>query len=232
MAAIVYLIPIPLADEGYSALPAYLKDKIEECNVFFAENIRTARRAFRKINSSFDIDSREWHETGTAEEEKITAFINCIKEKKIIGIVSESGCPGIADPGQILIAHAHQARALVKPLSGPSSVFLALMASGMNGQQFAFNGYLPIAVPERVKRIKELEKKVQQENYTQIFIETPYRNMQLFNALISNCHPHIKLCIAFNLTAEDEWVRTKTIADWKKENPELPKSPAIFLIGN
>ncbi|MFN5422016.1 MAG: SAM-dependent methyltransferase [bacterium] len=232
MAATVYLIPIALADEGYAALPAYLKEKIEECNVFFAENIRTARRAFRKINNKFDIDSREWHETGSAEDEKITTFINCIKQEKIIGIVSESGCPGIADPGQILVAHAHQAGAMVKPLSGPSSVFLALMASGMNGQQFSFNGYLPINSTERTQKIKELEKKVLQENYTQIFIETPYRNTQLFSALISTCQPHIKLCIAFNLTSEEEWVRTRSIAEWKKENADLPKSPAIFLIGN
>ena len=232
MAATVYLIPIALAEEGYSALPIYIKEKIEGCTVFFAENIRTARRAFRKINSTFDIDSREWHETGSAEEEKISIFIKCIKEQKIIGIVSESGCPGIADPGQILIAHAHKENVLVRPLSGPSSIFLALMASGMNGQHFSFNGYLPIDSTQRTQKIKELEKKVQQDNYTQIFIETPYRNMQLFSALVSTCQPHLKLCIAFNLTAEDEWVRTRTIADWKKENPNLPKSPAIFLIGN
>lgn len=232
MAAIVYLIPIALAEEGYDTLPAYLKEKINECNVFFAENIRTARRAFRKINNTFDIDSREWHETGSAEQEKIDTFVNCIREGKIIGIVSESGCPGIADPGQRLVAAAHQQNILVKPLSGPSSVFLALMASGMNGQQFSFNGYLPIDSSERIKKIKELEKKVQQENYTQIFIETPYRNTQLFNSLVSTCQPHLKLCIAYNLTAEDEWVRTRSIAEWKKENPSLPKSPAIFLIGN
>ena len=231
MAAIVYLIPIALAEEGYDTLPAYLKEKIDECNVFFAENIRTARRAFRKINKSFDIDSREWHETGSAEQEKIDVFVKCIREEKIIGIVSESGCPGIADPGQRLVAEAHRQNVLIKPLSGPSSVFLALMASGLNGQQFSFNGYLPIASSNRIKRIKELEKKVQQENYTQIFIETPYRNGQLFNTLISTCQTHLKLCIAFNLTAEDEWVRTRSIAEWKKENPELPKSPAIFLIG-
>ncbi len=232
MAGTVYLIPIALADEGYAALPAYLRDKIEACHVFFAENIRTARRAFRKIDSKFDIDSREWHETGSAEEEKITIFINCIRQNKIIGIVSESGCPGIADPGQILVAHAHLEKALVKPLSGPSSVFLALMASGLNGQQFSFNGYLPIAAPERTQKIKELEKKVQQDNCTQIFIETPYRNAQLFNALISSCQPDTKLCIAYHLTAADEWVHTRSIAEWKKEQPELPKSPAIFLIGN
>jgi 16S rRNA (cytidine1402-2'-O)-methyltransferase len=152
--------------------------------------------------------------------------------KRTIGIVSESGCPGIADPGQLLVANAHRMNAVVRPLSGPSSIFLALMASGMNGQQFTFNGYLPIATPERTQKIKELEKKVQQDNYTQIFIETPYRNNPLLHALISTCQPHVKLCIAFNLTAKDEWVVTKSIADWKKDIPELPKSPAIFLIGN
>ena len=232
MAAIVYLIPIALAEEGYDTLPAYLKQKIDECNVFFAENIRTARRAFRKINNSFDIDSREWHETGSAEQEKVDVFVKCIREKKTIGIVSESGCPGIADPGQQLVAEAHRQNVLVKPLSGPSSVFLALMASGLNGQQFSFNGYLPIDSSDRIKKIKELEKKVQQENYTQIFIETPYRNTQLLSSLISTCQPNLKLCIAFNLTAQDEWVHTRSISEWKKENPVLPKSPAIFLIGN
>ena len=232
MAGIVYLIPIALAEDGYHVLPTYLTGKIQQCSVFFAENIRTARRAFRKMDSKFDIDSREWHETGSAEEEKIALFINCLQENKTIGIVSESGCPGIADPGQVLIAHAHRANAIVKPLSGPSSIFLALMASGMNGQQFSFNGYLPIATSERTQKIKELERKVLHDNYTQLFIETPYRNNQLLNALISTCQPNIKLCIAFNLTAEDEWVKTKSMAEWKKEIIELPKSPAIFLIGN
>ena len=232
MAGIVYLIPIALAEEGYEVLPLYLKDKIQECTVFFAENLRTARRAFRKMDSNFDIDSREWHETGSAEKEKIARFVNCLQENKTIGIVSESGCPGIADPGQLLVANAHRMNAVVRPLSGPSSIFLALMASGMNGQQFTFNGYLPIATPERTQKIKDLERKVQQDNYTQIFIETPYRNNPLLHALISTCQPHVKLCIAFNLTAKDEWVVTKSIGDWKKDIPELPKSPAIFLIGN
>lgn len=232
MSGKVILIPIALAEDGYDALPASIATTINACQVFFAENTRTARRAFKKIDKSFDIDARIWHETGQAEEEKIEAFKAHLKENKTIGIVSESGCPGIADPGQKLVAVAHEMKAQVKPFSGPSSILLALMASGMNGQHFTFNGYLPIQTGDREKMIKTLEKKAVNENCTQLFIETPYRNNQMLQSLQQVLQDNTKLCIAYHLTSADEWVMTKKIGEWKKNNISLPKEPAIFIIGN
>jgi 16S rRNA (cytidine1402-2'-O)-methyltransferase len=232
MPAEVYLIPIAIAENGFHTLPAYIADIINRCEVFFAEELRTARRAFRKIDPSFDIDNRTWHEIKQAETNYASIFREAIAGDKIIGIVSESGCPGIADPGQLLVALAHEAGIPVKPVSGPSSIILAMMASGLNGQHFTFNGYLPITSHERMKKIKELEKKVLTENCSQLFIETPYRNQQLFDSLLQALQPAIKLCVAFNLTATDEWVQTQTVSAWKKKPASLPKAPAIFIIGN
>lgn len=232
MKGTVLLIPIALAEDGYDAVPASVSAAINSCEVFFAENTRTARRAFKKIDKSFDIDARTWHETGQAEATQVEAFKTCLKENKTIGIVSESGCPGIADPGQYLVAVAHEMGARVKPLSGPSSILLALMASGMNGQHFTFNGYLPINPSEREKKIKALEKKALNENCTQLFIETPYRNNQLLQSFLNVLNDNTKLCVAFHLTAVDEWVITKTVGIWKKTETGLPKEPAMFLIGN
>lgn len=227
----VLLIPIALAEEGYDALPAAVSAAINACEVFFVENTRTARRAFKKIDTSFNIDARTWYETGQAEGEQIEAFKAELKENKTIGIVSESGCPGIADPGQRLVAVAHEMGAVVKPISGPSSILLSLMASGMNGQYFTFNGYLPINPAEREKKIKTLEKKALNENCTQLFIETPYRNNQMLQSLLQGLNDNTKLCVAYHLTSAEEWVMTKTIFDWKKTNVELPKEPAMFIIG-
>jgi 16S rRNA (cytidine1402-2'-O)-methyltransferase len=231
MPATVYLIPIALSDDGYHAIPAFTAEVINTCTVFFAENTRTARRAFRKIDRQFDIDARLWHETGKAEEDCVAAFKACINSGETIGIVSESGCPGIADPGQKLVKLAQQAQIKVVPLSGPSSVFLALMASGMNGQQFSFHGYLPIGVAEREKKLKELDKKTRTENQTQLFIETPYRNNNLLDSILKCCQESTLLCIASNITAPNEWIVTKPVADWKKNLPVLEKVPAIFLLG-
>jgi 16S rRNA (cytidine1402-2'-O)-methyltransferase len=153
-----------------------------------------------------------------------------IKEQKNIAIISEAGCPGIADPGQLLIAAAQELNCTVKPLVGPSSILLALMASGMNGQQFEFVGYLPIDNGERIKKIKELEAASAKQNSTKIFIETPYRNNQLMEALIKNCMPVTRLCVAVNITAAEESIKTSSIAQWKIKKPELHKLPAIFLL--
>ena len=232
MIGTVYLIPIAIAEDGYEAVPFYISEKINLCTVFFAENIRTARRAFKKIDKEFHIDSKEWFEISTKEEDSIELFKKYLQQGKTIGIVSESGCPGIADPGQRLIECAQKIGADVKPLSGPSSILLALMASGMNGQSFAFNGYLPIDTNEKEKKIKEFEKKVTVDNCTQIFIETPYRNNALLASLLKICHPATRLCIAFNITSSSEWIKTKTIAEWNKNTPELPKEPSIFILGS
>lgn len=232
MPSTVFLIPIPIAEEGYHALPSNIISIIHCCEVFFAEDLRTARRTFRKMDKQFDIDGKEWYETGIEEEKTAEAFKKAVTDGKQIGIVSESGCPGIADPGQKLVAIAHSLHVIVKPLTGPSSLLLALMGSGMNGQHFAFNGYLPIDSREREKKIRELEKKSLQEGSTQLFIETPYRNQALFEALIKTLAPQTRLCIAYHLSAENEWIKTMSVSDWKKQNLLLPKDPAVFLIGN
>lgn len=231
MPSTIYLIPTPIADDGFHALPNSLIASLKACEVFFAEDIRTARRTFRKIDREFDIDGREWHETGIEEEKTANAFKEAIAAGKQIGIVSESGCPGIADPGQQLVAMAHAAGVTVRSLTGPSSLLLALMGSGMNGQHFTFNGYLPIEAREREKKIRELEKKAIQEGYTQLFIETPYRNQALYEALIRTLGTSTRLCIAYHLSSATEWIKTLPVSDWKKENLILPKDPAVFLIG-
>lgn len=228
----IYLIPIALAEDGYGSIPSTVKNAMHGCDIFFAENLRTARRAFRKMDRTFDIDAKTWHETGNEEEKQMIFFREALEQGKTIGIVSESGCPGIADPGQKLIAVAHQEKAKVIPLSGPSSILLALMASGMNGQHFTFNGYLPIEGREREKKIKELERKALHENCTQIFIETPYRNNQLLQAILNTCQPTTKLCIAVDLTSAHEWVITQSMNAWKKSGTVISKVPAIFIIGN
>ena len=166
----------------------------------------------------------------TNDEPNIDPFKQKIKEGRTIGIISEAGCPGIADPGQQLVGIAQELNIDVKPLVGPNSILLALMASGMNGQQFKFNGYLPIKNPERNNTIKELENESAKKNCTQIFIETPYRNNQLLEALLSNCQPSTKICIAVDLTSDKEFIKTKMVADWKKNKPDIHKRPAIFLL--
>jgi len=198
--------------------------------VIFAENERTTRRFLKSICKEIVIDNFEWFAIHKAEEEQLLQFKQKIKEQKNIAIISEAGCPGIADPGQVLIAAAQDLQCTVKPLVGPSSILLALMASGMNGQQFEFVGYLPIDTLERSKRIKELEASSLKNNSTKIFIETPYRNNQLVESLVKNCSPQTRLCIAVNITAVNESIQTFSIDTWKKKKPELHKQPAIFLI--
>ena len=227
----VHLIPIALAEEGFNHLPVLIKERINVCEIFFAENIRTARRAFKKIDKEFDIDARTWFEIGNKEEVHLKEFKDYLQNGKTIGIVSESGCPGIADPGQQLIAAAQKEGFKVHPVTGPNSILLALMGSGLNGQHFEFLGYLPITPGERDKKIKELERKSKAESCTMIFIETPYRNNQMFQSLVNGLQQETKLCIAYHLTSTEEWIKTKTIAEWKKQVVELPKQPAIFLIG-
>jgi len=228
----VHLIPIPLSEDGFDHLPVLVKDRIHLCEVFFAENIRTARRAFKKIDKSFDIDARVWFEIGNEEDSFSKDFKQYLQDGKTIGIVSESGCPGIADPGQRLIAIAQEEGFSVNPITGPNSILLSLMASGLNGQCFQFVGYLPIASNERDKKIKELERKSKSDNCTMVFIETPYRNNQLFHSLMNTLQQDTKLCIAYHITSAEEWIKTQTIAKWKKQVVEIPKQPAIFLIGN
>jgi 16S rRNA (cytidine1402-2'-O)-methyltransferase len=228
--ATVYLIPCFLDEEGLDAIPAYILNAVKETEVFFVENERSTRRFLKKIWKDMDIDRYPWFTIHKAEEEIKQEFLQQIKQGKRIAILSEAGCPGIADPGQILVAAAQDAGARVKPLVGPSSILLALMASGMNGQHFQFHGYLPIDGGERSRRIKELELLSRKEGSTQIFIETPYRNLSLLESLLKNCLGGTRLCIAVNLTGKGEFVQTKTMDAWRKDMPDINKQPAIFLL--
>jgi 16S rRNA (cytidine1402-2'-O)-methyltransferase len=176
------------------------------------------------------IDDYTWFTIHKAEEEVQQTFIQLLKEGKNIGIISEAGCPGIADPGQMLVNAAQKAGAVIKPLVGPSSILLALMASGMNGQRFQFTGYLPIDNNERKIALKELEIESAKKNCTQIFIETPYRNNQLIKQITETCRAQTQLCVAVDITAPSETIVTKTIAQWKKQLPEIHKRLAIFLL--
>ncbi|MFY7839281.1 MAG: SAM-dependent methyltransferase [Lacibacter sp.] len=228
--ATVFLIPAPLEEESLQAIPAYVLNAIKQCTVLFAENERTARRYLKKLDKVIVIDDYEWYSIHKAEQQVKQAFIQQLKAGKTIGIISEAGCPGIADPGQVLIEAAHQHGAILKPLVGPSSILLALMGSGMNGQQFAFVGYLPIDEQQRKKKLQQLEEYSAKQQSTQVFIETPYRNNQLLETILKTCKPSTRICVAANLTAPNESIVTKTVADWKKERPELHKQPVIFCL--
>jgi 16S rRNA (cytidine1402-2'-O)-methyltransferase len=228
--ATVYLIPTFLDEEGMDALPAYLLEAIKAAEVFFVENERSARRFLKKLWKEIDIDRYSWYIIHKSEDAAKEEFLWHIKQGKQIAILSEAGCPGIADPGQILVAAAQDAGAIVKPLVGPSSILLALMASGMNGQQFRFHGYLPIDTTERSRRLKELESDSRKEGSSQIFIETPYRNLSLIESVLKICNNSTRLCIAVNLTGKSESVQTKTIASWRSAIPEINKQPAIFIL--
>jgi 16S rRNA (cytidine1402-2'-O)-methyltransferase len=178
------------------------------------------------------IDDYTWHSIGKAEDHVTAAFAQALKQEKTIGIISEAGCPGVADPGQLLVAKAQAMGATVKPLVGPSSILLALMASGLNGQQFCFNGYLPIDAAERKKKLLQLDEQVHKNAGTQLFIETPYRNEPLLKDILQTCRPDTRLCLAVDISAPTEWIVTKTIREWKQAAmPALHKRPAIFLIG-
>jgi 16S rRNA (cytidine1402-2'-O)-methyltransferase len=230
MSSNVYLIPCVLDESATQTIPLYIIDAVKDCQVIFAENERSARRFLKSIDKQIVIDGFEWFTIHKAEEEQKAIFIQKIKEEKNIAIISEAGCPGVADPGQILIEAAQQLNAVVKPLVGPSSILLALMASGMNGQQFQFIGYLPIDQQERINAIKEIESESKRKNCTQIFIETPYRNNQLLETLFKTCKPSIRICIAAELTSPNEFIKTKTVSDWKKEKIDFHKKPVIFLL--
>ncbi len=228
--ATVYLIPCFLDEEGMDALPAYLLTAVREAEVFFVENERSARRFLKKLWKEIDINRYQWFTIHKAEDTVIREFRQLLKAGKKIAILSEAGCPGIADPGQLLVAAAQEAGALVKPMVGPNSILLALMASGMNGQHFQFHGYLPVEAGERSRRIKELELLSRKEGSAQIFIETPYRNHSLLESLIKTCSGATRLCIAVNLTGTKESIKTKSIEIWSNSIPEINKQPAIFIL--
>ena len=226
----IYLVPSFLSENSVETIPGYVISSVKNCQVIFAENERTARRFLKAMDKEIVIDNFEWYAIHKAEKEQITVFIQKIKEGKNIAIISEAGCPGVADPGQILVFEAQKLNVEIKPLVGPSSILLALMASGFNGQHFCFLGYLPIDNLEKNKKIKQIEEESAKKKCTQIFIETPYRNNKMLETILLNCNPSTQLCIAAELTSENEFIKTKTVADWKKETIDLHKKPVIFLL--
>lgn len=227
----VLLLPMLLHEEGWEAIPRDVDQWIKSCDVFFVENEKTTRRYFKKIWKEMVIDNYQWFTIHQVEEAQINNFIQILKSGKTIGIVSEAGCAGIADPGQLLVSAAQQLGATVKPYVGPSSILLSLMASGFNGQGFTFNGYLPIDATERKKKIQQLEQIVTSNGIAQLFIETPYRNNQLLEAILQACHPNTQLCIGVDITGPTEAIKTATIQYWKNNKPELHKKLAIFILG-
>ncbi len=227
----VYLIPCYLDEENTDVIPSYILNAVQQCQVFFVENERTARRYLKKLWKDMIIDNYDWYAIHKAENEVKDLFRQQLQRGKTIGIISEAGCPGVADPGQVLVATAQQMGAVVKPLVGPSSILLGLMASGLNGQNFHFHGYLPIDAAHRNRLLKDLEQESIRSGTTQIFIETPYRNNALLDAIIQHCRPETRLCIAVDITGISEQIRTRTVRDWQKNKPELHKRPAVFLIG-
>jgi len=228
--ASVYLIPTVIDENSYESLPAYILDAVKKCEVFFVENERTARRYLKKLWPEMVIDDYQWYAIHKAEDSVRQDLLRFINQHATIGIISEAGCPGVADPGQILVETAQQACAVVKPLVGPSSLLLALMASGMNGQLFRFNGYLPIDDMQQAKTLKALEAESAKTGCTQLFIETPYRNNRLLDAILKHCAANTKLCLGVNITAPQESIVTKTLSGWKKAKPDLHKKPVVFLL--
>ena len=230
----LYLIPVTLGETEISqVLPAYNHDISVGIKHFIVENIRSARRFLTKVEKSIDIATLTFYELNRHTDRKfIGEYLEPLKRKEPVGIISEAGCPAIADPGADVVAIAQQRGYKVVPLVGPSSIIMSVMGSGFNGQSFAFNGYLPVEVPQRIKALKKLEQKVQNENQTQLFIETPYRNVKMIETILNALNPKTKLCIAAGITCAEEYIKTRTVAEWKKEKiPELGKIPAIFVIG-
>jgi Predicted methyltransferases len=228
--SIVYLVPSLLDETAIHTIPHYIIDTIKQCQVIFAENERSTRRYLKKIFPQIIIDNYDWFTIHNIENEQVNIFKQKIEEGKNIAIISEAGCPGVADPGQILVKAAYELDAIVRPLVGPSAILLALMASGMNGQQFQFVGYLPIEITERIAKIKELEEESVRKKCTQVFIETPYRNNQLMETILKICRPSTLFCIASELTSKNEFIKTRSIEAWKSHKTDLHKKPAIFLL--
>lgn len=232
MSPALYLIPVTLGDTPLDrVLPAYNKEVVLQIKHFIVEEVRTARRFLKKVESSVDIDSLTFYPLNKhTQASDIAGYLKPLMAGEPMGVISEAGCPAVADPGADVVAIAQRRGLQVVPLVGPSSILLSVMASGFNGQSFAFHGYLPIEQAERTKRIKMLEQRSYAENQTQLFIETPYRNRRLLEELVQTCRPQTRLCIACNVTCDDEYICTKSIKEWKGHLPDLEKRPCIFLI--
>lgn len=228
----LFLIPNTLGPGDFNAsIPSSVQKVISELTEFIVEDIRSARRYLKTTGYSHSFDDVIFHELNKhTRQEEIPDYLNSLLQGKNVGLISEAGVPCVADPGAQVVNIAHQFTIKVVPLVGPSSILLALMASGMNGQNFAFNGYLPIEKNDRRKKIKELEILSANKNQTQIFIETPYRNKQLFDDILRVCNPNTSLCVATDITLESETIRTLKIAEWQGITPDIQKKNTVFLI--
>lgn len=239
MECALYLIPVPLGACDFDAvLPPYNRSVVVQLRHFIVENARSARRFLRKLDKTIDLDALTFTELSEHTDPRsplLSTLLAPLSRGESMGVLSEAGCPAVADPGALAVALAQERGFRVVPLVGPSSLLLAVMASGFNGQNFAFNGYLPVKAAERATRLRALENRAYQESQTQLFIETPYRNAALIDALFRTLRPQTRLCIAAGLTTANEYVQTKTIAQWRraaaeKTLPDLGRVPAMFLI--
>ena len=228
----LFLIPVTLGETDHrKVLPDYNREVISRIRYFIVENIRTARRFLKKNNPAIVIDEIQFYELNEhTSSDRISEYLTPLAKGESVGLISEAGCPAVADPGADIVAIAQQKHYRVIPLVGPSSLLMALMASGFNGQRFAFHGYLPVEAVRRAERIRALEARMYAENETQIFMETPYRNNKLLNELIRICRPSTRLCIASNISCDDELIKTHPVKEWFEKKPDLNKKPAIFLI--
>ena len=228
----LFLVPVPLADNAaHKTYTQYLKETINQLSEYIVENEKTARKCLKEAGLTIPQSQLLIHDYGKHQRGgSLGEFFVGLDSGRNVGLMSEAGCPGIADPGADIVAEAHKRGIKVVPLVGPSSILLALMASGFNGQSFTFHGYLPIDKVLRAKRIKELETNSARFSQTQLFIETPFRNNSILEEVLRTCSPKTRLCIACNLTGEDEFIKTQTITDWKKNIPDLHKKPTIFLL--
>lgn len=227
----LYLIPSFLSPEATQTLSAEIPPLLERLTVFLVEHPKTARRFMRSVSKTKNLDALELFVLNKkTDEAALHAFLDKLETDAEVGVISEAGCPGVADPGAKAVAYAHRKSWEVVPLVGPSSILLALMGSGMSGQRFAFHGYLPIKPNERKAAMKKLEKESQKLRQTQIFMETPYRNTTFLDDLLKTLHPETRLCIAADLTASNAFLQTRRVKAWQKNKPELHKRPAIFLL--
>ena len=228
----LYLIPVTLGDTNLTnVLPAYNKEVVLSIKHFIVEDVRSARRFLKKVDREINIDSLQFYPLNKhTSKEDISGYLDPLIKGESIGVISEAGCPAVADPGADVVAIAQRRNLKIVPLVGPSSIIMSVMGSGFNGQSFAFNGYLPVDQNERIKRLKALEQRVYNEDQTQLFIETPYRNNKMAEDIVNNCRPSTKLCIAANITCDNEYIRTKSIKEWQGKLPDLSKMPCIFLI--
>ena len=228
----LYLIPVTLGDTPHSqVLPDYNTEIIRNIRHFIVEDLRSARRFLKKVDRDINIDELIFYAMGKhASPEAFASYLHPLEQGMSVGVISEAGCPAVADPGADVVAIAQREHLPVVPLVGPSSILMSLMASGFNGQSFAFQGYLPIEAGERIKRIKQLEQRVYAEGQTQIFIETPYRNHKMIEDLVRACRPHTRLCVAAGISCPDESIRTLSLGEWAKTKYDYQKTPAIFLL--